>query len=173
MSKFNFIETKIAGLYIVEAMIHRDRRGYFMETYNRADFWGAGLTMDFVQDNESRSSRGVLRGMHFQINHPQGKLVRVTSGEVYDVAVDIRSGSPSYNQWEGVYLSAENKRQFYIPPGFAHGFLVMSDSAEFCYKCSDFYHPGDEGSIKWNDPEINIAWPIPEGMEVVLSEKDK
>jgi len=173
MGKFNFIETRLAGLYIVEPHIHRDARGYFMESYNRADFHNAGLTMNFVQDNESRSSCGVLRGMHFQINHPQGKLVRVTSGEVYDVAVDIRPDSPTYKQWEGVYLSAENKRQFYIPPGFAHGFLVTSDEAEFCYKCSEFYRPDDEGSLKWNDPEVNIDWPIPDGMEVILSTKDK
>ena len=173
MGKFNFIKTKLAGLYIVEPVIYRDARGYFMESYNRADFHNAGLTMDFVQDNESRSARGVLRGMHFQINHPQGKLVRVTRGEVYDVAVDIRPGSPTYKQWEGVYLSAENKRQFYISPGFAHGFLVTSDVAEFCYKCSEFYCPDDEGSLKWNDPEVNIAWPIPDGMEIILSDKDK
>ena len=173
MGKFQFIETKIAGLYIVEPLIHHDARGYFMETYNRADFHSAGLTMEFVQDNESRSSLGVLRGMHFQINHPQGKLVRVISGEVYDVAVDIRQGSGTYKQWVGAYLSAENKRQFYIPPGFAHGFLVTSDIAEFCYKCSEYYHPEDEGSLKWNDPEINIAWPITEGMEIILSAKDK
>jgi dTDP-4-dehydrorhamnose 3,5-epimerase len=173
MGKFTFIETKLAGLYIVEPRVHRDARGYFLESYNRADFHDAGLTMDFVQDNESRSTRGVLRGMHFQIKHPQGKLVRVTHGEVFDVAVDIRPGSPTYKQWEGVYLSEENKHQLYIPPGFAHGFLVISDVAEFCYKCSEFYRPDDEGSLKWNDPEVDIAWPISDGMEVVLSAKDK
>lgn len=173
MGKFNFIQTKLAGLYIVEPLIRRDTRGYFMESYNRADFYNAGLTIDFVQDNESCSTRGVLRGMHFQVNDPQGKLVRVTSGEVYDVAIDIRPESPTYKQWEGVYLSAENKLQFYIPPGFAHGFLVTSDIATFCYKCSEFYRPDDEGSLKWNDPEVNIHWPIPEGMEIILSAKDK
>lgn len=172
MGKFNFIETKISGLYVVEPAVYGDARGYFMETYNRGDFHRAGLTMEFVQDNESSSVRGVLRGMHFQIKYPQGKLVRVTKGEVYDVAVDIRPGSATYKQWEGAYLSAENKRQLYIPPGFAHGFLVISETAEFCYKCSEFYHPEDEGRLKWNDPELGIDWPA-EGMEILLSEKDR
>ena len=156
---FNFIETKIKDLYIIEPKVFGDDRGYFMESYNRRDFVEAGLDMVFVQDNESKSKKGVLRGMHFQTKFTQGKLVRATQGEVYDVAVDLRKGSPTYGQWEGVLLSAENKRQFYVPEGFAHGFLVLSDLAEFCYKCTDFYHPGDEGGLAWNDPEIGIEWP--------------
>ena len=129
--------------------------------------------MVFVQDNESKSKRGVLRGMHFQTKFTQGKLVRATQGEVYDVAVDLRKGSPTYGQWEGVLLSAENKRQFYVPEGFAHGFLVLSDTAEFCYKCTDFYHPGDEGGLAWNDPEIGVEWPLEEGVDLIISEKDQ
>ena len=129
--------------------------------------------MNFVQDNESRSTKGVLRGLHFQTKHTQGKLVRCTEGEVWDVAVDLRKGSPTYGQWEGVHLSAENKRQFYVPEGFAHGFVVLSDVATFNYKCTDFYHPGDEGGLAWNDPEIGVEWPIEEGMKLIISEKDQ
>ena len=149
----------IAGLCIIEPAVHGDNRGYFMETYNRNDFAEEGLDMVFVQDNQSCSVKGVLRGLHFQKEFPQGKLVRVIQGTVFDVAVDLRGHSQTYGKWYGVTLSAENKKQFYIPEGFAHGFLVLSDQAEFCYKCTDFYHPGDEGGIAWNDPQIGICWP--------------
>ncbi len=144
-----------------------------METYNYMDYRAAGLDTEFVQDNQSSSKRGVLRGLHFQINFPQDKLVRVLKGEVYDVAVDLRANSPTFGKWFGVLLSEENKKQFFIPKNFAHGFLVLSESAEFAYKCSDFYHPNDEGGIAWNDPDIDIKWPISEGMTLILSEKDK
>ena len=143
-----------------------------METYNYKDFCEAGIDVTFVQDNQSSSHYGVLRGLHFQIQYPQDKLVRVVAGEVFDVAVDLREGSETFGQWYGVVLSAENKKQFFIPKGFAHGFLVLSDSAEFTYKCSDFYHPNDEGGLIWNDPDIGVEWPIPEGMTLDLSEKD-
>lgn len=149
----------IEGLCIIEPSVHGDDRGYFMETYNQRDMEEAGLTMEFVQDNQSCSIKGVLRGLHFQKEFPQGKLVRVIKGSVFDVAVDLRSGSETYGKWFGVELTEENKKQFYIPEGFAHGFLVLSDIAEFCYKCTDFYHPGDEGGLAWNDPEIGIEWP--------------
>lgn len=173
MGKFKFIETGIEGLYIIEPTVFGDNRGYFMETYNFKDFKEAGLDMIFVQDNQSKSKRGVLRGLHFQYKHPQGKLVRVTKGEVFDVAVDLRKNSKTYGKWYGVILSEENKRQFYIPEGFAHGFLVLSEEAEFVYKCTDYYHPEDEGGIIWNDPDININWPLDKVEEVILSEKDK
>lgn len=153
----------IDGLCVIEPTVHGDERGYFMETYNKRDMEEAGLSMEFVQDNQSKSVKGVLRGLHYQINYPQGKLVRVTKGCVFDVAVDIRKGSKTYGKWFGVELSEENKKQFYIPTGFAHGFLVLSDEAEFCYKCTDFYHPNDEGGIAWNDPTIGIEWPQVEG----------
>lgn len=149
----------IAGLCIIEPTVHGDNRGYFMETYNQKDMTEAGLDMVFVQDNQSCSTKGVLRGLHFQKEFPQGKLVRVIRGTVFDVAVDLRGDSKTYGKWYGVELSAENHKQFYIPEGFAHGFLVLSDVAEFCYKCTDFYHPGDEGGMAWNDPEIGIKWP--------------
>lgn len=149
----------IAGLCIIEPALHGDSRGYFMETYNQNDMKEAGLDMVFVQDNQSMSVKGVLRGLHFQKQFPQGKLVRVIRGSVFDVAVDLRTGSESYGKWFGVELTEENKKQFYIPEGFAHGFLVLSDTAEFCYKVTDFYHPGDEGGLAWNDPEINVRWP--------------
>jgi len=173
MGKFKFIETFIQDLYIVEPTVFGDHRGYFMETYNHNDFNAAGLDMNFVQDNQSRSRKGVLRGLHFQKKFPQGKLARVISGEVFDVAVDLRKGSPTYKKWYGVVLSEENKRQFYIPEGFAHGFLVLSEEAEFVYKCTDFYHPEDEGGILWNDPEIGIKWPLEGINQIFLSEKDK
>lgn len=173
MSKFKITKCEIEGLYILEPKVFYDDRGYFMETYNQNDFDELGLNMKFVQDNESKSKRGVLRGLHFQKKHPQGKLVRVIKGSVYDVAVDIRKNSKTFGKWVGVELSEENKKQFYIPQGFAHGFLVLSEGAQFVYKCSDFYHPEDEGGIIYNDSTINISWPIPEDMEVVISEKDK
>ena len=143
-----------------------------METYKRPDFVAGGIDCDFVQDNQSRSTRGVLRGLHFQIEHPQSKLVRVVEGEVFDVAVDLRPGSPTFGKWEGVVLSAENRRQFFVPRGFAHGFYVMSETATFCYKCDDVYHPNDEGGLMWDDPSIAVSWPVPDGEEPVLSEKD-
>ena len=149
----------IEGLKVIEPTVFGDSRGYFMETYNYNDFKEAGIDVEFVQDNQSSSRYGVLRGLHFQINYPQDKLVRVVNGEVFDVAVDLREGSKTFGKWYGVVLSAENKKQFFIPKGFAHGFLVLSDIAEFCYKCTDFYHPGDEGGLAWNDPEIGIEWP--------------
>ncbi len=173
MSNFKFIETKIKDLYIIEPKIFGDNRGYFMETYSKKAFSEAGLTMEFVQDNESRSKKGVLRGMHFQRKHSQGKLVRVTEGSVYDVAVDLREGSKTYGQWEGVLLTHENKRQFYIPEGFAHGFLVTSEVAVFNYKCTDFYAPEYDSGILWNDPDVGIVWPLEGIKEVLLSEKDK
>lgn len=148
----------IEGLCIIEPAVHGDARGYFMETYNQNDMHENGLDMVFVQDNQSCSVKGVLRGLHFQKQFPQGKLVRVIKGSVFDVAVDLRSGSATYGKWFGVELSEENKKQFYIPQGFAHGFLVLSDIAEFCYKCTDFYRPGDEGGLAWNDPVIGIDW---------------
>lgn len=153
----------IEGLCIIEPTVHGDARGYFVETYNKNDMVAEGLTMEFVQDNQSSSTKGVLRGLHFQKEFPQGKLVRVVNGSVFDVAVDLRSNSKTYGKWFGVELTAENKKQFYIPEGFAHGFLVLSEIAEFCYKCTDFYHPGDEGGLAWNDPEIGIAWPQLQG----------
>ncbi|MBQ9065155.1 MAG: dTDP-4-dehydrorhamnose 3,5-epimerase [Blautia sp.] len=162
----------IEGLKVIETKVFGDERGYFTETYSYRDFCEAGIDVKFVQDNQSSSHYGVLRGLHFQINYPQDKLVRVVSGEVFDVAVDLREGSPTYGQWYGVHLSAENKKQFFIPKGFAHGFLVLTPIAEFAYKCSDYYHPNDEGGIIYNDPDIQVLWPIPEDMELTLSEKD-
>ena len=153
----------IEGLCVVTPTVHGDSRGYFMETYNQHDMAEAGFDVEFVQDNQSMSTKGVLRGLHFQKNYPQAKLVRVIKGSVFDVAVDLRSGSKTYGKWHGEVLSADNNKQFFIPRGFAHGFLVLSDVAEFCYKCDDFYHPNDEGGMAWNDPEIGIAWPMLEG----------
>ena len=173
MGKFKFIETGIQGLTIIEPTPFEDNRGSFMETYNYNDFKNANLDMIFVQDNQSKSSRGVLRGLHFQKKNPQGKLVRVISGEVFDVAVDLRKKSPTYRKWYGIILSSENKKQFYIPEGFAHGFLVLSETAEFVYKCTRFYDPNDEGGLIWNDPTIGIDWPIPKGTKLFLSVKDK
>ncbi|SEW42045.1 dTDP-4-dehydrorhamnose 3,5-epimerase [[Clostridium] fimetarium] len=173
MSKINVTTCEIEGLYVIEPSVFGDERGYFMETYNQKDFEEEGLNMVFVQDNQSMSTKNVLRGLHFQINHPQGKLVRVVRGTVFDVAVDIRKVSKTYGQWFGVELSAENKKQFYISEGFAHGFLVQSDEAEFAYKCTDFYHPNDEGGIKWDDPDIGIKWPVEDLNSLNISEKDK
>lgn len=171
MSNFTFTETEIKGVYIIDVKIYGDHRGYFMETYKKSDFDEAGLDYQFVQDNQSSSRKGVLRGLHFQKKYPQAKLVRVLKGEVYDVAVDLRKGSQTYGKWTGALLSEDNKRQFLIPRGFAHGFVVLSDIAEFAYKCDELYHPEDEGGILWNDPEIGIQWPYVG--EIVLSEKDK
>lgn len=173
MSNFNFIKTEIDGVIIVETKIFGDNRGYFMETYEERKFAEGGITAKFVQDNQSKSSKGVLRGLHFQKTHPQAKLVRVIKGEVYDVAVDLRKDSPTYGKYVGEILSEENKKQFFIPRGFAHGFLVLSDEAEFVYKCDDFYHPEDEGGIMWNDPAVGIDWPLEEIDTIKLSEKDK
>ena len=159
MGKITVTKCPIEGLFIIEPSVFGDNRGYFMETYNKKDMEEAGLDLNFVQDNQSMSVKGVLRGLHFQKEFPQGKLVRVIKGRVFDVAVDLRSGSETYGQWFGVELTEENKKQFYISEGFAHGFLVLSETAEFCYKVTDFYHPGDEGGLAWNDPEINIQWP--------------
>lgn len=171
VGNFTFINTEIEGVFIIEMKSYGDSRGYFMETYKKSDFEAAGLHYDYIQDNQSASRKGVLRGLHFQKNHPQAKLVRVLSGEVFDVAVDLRKGSKSYGKWVGTCLSAENRRQLLIPRGFAHGFLVLSDFAEFSYKCDEVYHPEDEGGIVWNDPEIAVAWP--DVGELILSEKDK
>jgi dTDP-4-dehydrorhamnose 3,5-epimerase len=179
----------IEGLCVIVPAIYGDARGYFMETYNQKDFHEAGLNMEFVQDNQSSSTKGVLRGLHFQKEFPQGKLVRVIKGAVFDVAVDLRSNSNTYGKWYGIELTADNKKQFYIPKGFAHGFLVLSDIAEFCYKCTDFYRPKDEGGLAWNDPQIAIQWPqlvgeykgnasaegyaMGDGCPLILSEKDQ
>ena len=173
MGKITVTPCDIEGLYVIEPTVFKDERGYFVETYNQNDMKEAGLDMVFVQDNQSMSTRGVLRGLHFQKQFPQGKLVRVVRGKVFDVAVDLRSDSKTYGKWFGVELSAENMKQFYIPEGFAHGFLVLSDEAEFCYKCTDFYHPGDEGGLAWNDPEIGVEWPLEEGVDWIISEKDQ
>lgn len=173
MGKFNFIKTDIDGVIIVEPTAYGDSRGYFMETYQREDFVKGGIDVEFVQDNQSMSTKGVLRGLHFQKQFPQSKLVRCIKGEVFDVAVDLRPGSPTYGKWEGVLLTEENKRQFFIPKNFAHGFLVLSDVAEFVYKVDDFYHPNDEGGLMWNDPDIGVEWPTPNGLEIKLSDKDK
>ena len=173
MGKITVTPCDIEGLYVIEPTVFKDERGYFVETYNQNDMKEAGLDMVFVQDNQSMSTRGVLRGLHFQKQFPQGKLVRVVRGKVFDVAVDLRSDSKTYGKWFGVELSAENMKQFYIPEGFAHGFLVLSDEAEVCYKCTDFYHPGDEGGLAWNDPEIGVGWPLEEGVDLIISEKDQ
>lgn len=188
MGQIKVIKAPIEGLFIIEPAVHGDSRGYFMETYNKRDMEEAGLNMNFVQDNQSMSTKGVLRGLHFQKQYPQGKLVRVIKGKVFDVAVDLRKNSKTYGKWFGVELTEENKKQFYISEGFAHGFLVLSDTAEFCYKVTDFYHPGDEGGLAWNDPTINIDWGVvgdykgtasaegytlPDGTPLNLSEKDQ
>lgn len=189
MGKIKVESCEIEGLKVITPTVFGDERGYFMETYNYNDFKEAGIDVQFVQDNQSASKKGVLRGLHFQINYPQDKLVRVVNGEVFDVAVDLREGSKTYGKWFGVLLSAENKKQFFIPKNFAHGFIVLSDYAEFAYKCTDFYHPGDEGGLAWNDPEIGIQWPdvigtyagsasaegyqLTDGTKLNLSEKDQ
>lgn len=189
MGQIRVEKTPIEGLYIIEPAVHGDARGYFMETYNQRDMAEAGFNMTFVQDNQSMSVKGVLRGLHFQKQFPQGKLVRVIKGRVFDVAVDLRKDSVTYGKWFGVELTEENKKQFYISEGFAHGFLVLSDVAEFCYKVTDFYHPGDEGGLAWNDPTIGIEWPelvgeykgnansagytLKDGTPLILSDKDQ
>lgn len=168
---FEFQKTSIEGVYVITPKVYGDKRGYFFESYNKKDFLNAGININFVQDNESKSHRGVLRGLHFQKKYPQSKLVRVVKGEVFDVAVDLRKDSKTFGKYESVILSEENQKQFLIPKGFAHGFLVLSDEAKFVYKCDDFYHPEDEGGIIYNDPDININWPFLDNIE--LSEKDK
>ena len=173
MGNFQVETCHIEGLKVITPQVFGDQRGYFMETWQQKDFEAAGIDVPFVQDNQSGSRRGVLRGLHYQIHYPQDKLVRVVNGTVYDVAVDLRKGSPTYGQWFGVLLSAENKKQFFIPKNFAHGFLVLSDTAEFTYKCSDFYHPNDEGGIRFDDPDIGVEWPFEDGVELILSDKDK
>ncbi len=188
MGQIKVTKAPIEGLYIIEPAVHGDSRGYFMETYNNRDMEEAGLNLNFVQDNQSMSVKGVLRGLHFQKQFPQGKLVRVIKGKVFDVAVDLRKNSKTYGKWYGVELTEDNKKQFYISEGFAHGFLVLSEVAEFCYKVTDFYHPGDEGGLAWNDPAIGIDWGVqgdyngtasaegytlPDGTKLILSEKDQ
>jgi dTDP-4-dehydrorhamnose 3,5-epimerase len=173
MGNFIFNKTEIEGVYVIEPKVFGDNRGYFMETYNFEEFKENGLDTAFVQDNQSKSTKGVLRGLHFQKQHSQAKLVRVISGEVFDVAVDLRKNSSTYGKWFGVKLSDENKKQFYIPAGFAHGFLVLSEEAEFVYKCTDLYHPEFEGGIAWDDSDIAIKWPTENIDKLVFSEKDK
>lgn len=173
MGQFKFTNTKIEGMFLVEPAVFEDNRGYFMETYNENDFKDAGYDLTFVQDNQSKSSKGVLRGLHLQVNYPQGKLVRVIKGEVFDVGVDLRKDSDTYGEWFGAILSDDNKKQLFIPEGFAHGFLVLSDEAEFVYKCTEFYHGDDEGGIKWDDSDIGIDWPLDDIDEIILSDKDK
>ncbi len=171
MGKFNFIKTPIQDLYVIEPTVYGDDRGYFMETYNEREFNENGLTMKFLQHNQSKSKKGVLRGLHFQKSKPQGKLCGVIDGSVYDVAVDLRGNSPTFLKWYGIELTGENKKQFYIPEGFAHGFLVLSESAIFSYKCTNLYDPNDESGIMWNDEKIGVKWPIKD--EIILSERDK
>lgn len=189
MGQIKINKCPIEGLYVIEPTVHGDDRGYFMETYNQRDMAEAGLNTRFVQDNQSMSLKGVLRGLHYQKKYPQTKLVRVIKGSVFDAAVDLRVGSETYGKWYGVELTEENKKQFYIPAGFAHGFLVLSETAELCYKCDDFYHPNDEGGLAWNDPDIGIIWPkltgeyrgnaradgysLDDGTPLKLSEKDQ
>lgn len=170
---FKFMPTKIQDLIIIEPKVYEDNRGHFMETYNKEQFKHHGIDVEFVQDNQSKSKKGVLRGLHFQTQNEQGKLVRVISGEVFDVAVDLRKGSSTYGMWVGTYLSSKTNKQIYIPKGFAHGFLVTSEEAEFVYKCTDFFNPKAQRGIRWNDPDIGIVWPLEGISEISLSEKDK
>ena len=172
MGKITVETCEIEGLKVITPTVFGDERGYFMETYQYNDYKAAGIDMEFVQDNQSASKKGVLRGLHFQIQYPQDKLVRVIRGQVYDVAVDLRKGSPTFGKWHGVLLSEENKKQFFVPKNFAHGYLVLSDYAEFCYKVTDFYHPNDEGGLMYNDPDIGVQWPALDGADILLSEKD-
>ena len=168
-----FIPTRISDVLCIEPTVFGDDRGFLMETWQSVKFAAAGIAANFVQDNHSRSRRGTLRGLHYQINHPQGKLVRCVVGSVFDVAVDMRRGSPTFGQWVGEELSAENRRELWVPAGLAHGFLVLSESADFVYKCSDYYDPPSERTLAWNDPEVGIHWPIPPGVEILLSAKDR
>ncbi len=172
MSKFKKIDTSIEGVYVIEPTVFGDNRGYFMETYSKEEFKEIGLNYDFVQDNQSKSKKGVLRGLHFQKENSQAKLVRVVKGEVFDVAVDLRPGSKTYGKWEGVILSEENKKMFMIPKGFAHGFLVLSETATFFYKCDNFYNKESEGGLIFNDETVNINWNFPTN-ELIISEKDQ
>jgi len=167
-----FLPTTLRDVVLVEPRVHGDERGFFMETWHRERFVQAGIDCQFVQDNHSRSVRGTLRGLHFQLNHVQGKLARVTSGEVFDVAVDVRRSSPTFGHWEGVRLSAANRRSLWVPPGFAHGFLVLSDVADFVYKCTDYYDPESERAIRWDDPAIGVDWPLEPGTTPILSARD-
>jgi dTDP-4-dehydrorhamnose 3,5-epimerase len=173
MDKFKVIETPIKDLIIIATKIFKDDRGFFIETYNLRDFTSLGVNVNFVQDNHSMSKKGVLRGLHFQFKHPQGKLVRVISGKVFDVAIDLRLNSPSFGKWYGVELSGDNGLQFYIPEGFAHGFISLEDNTHFFYKCTDFYYPTDELGIIWNDRDLNIQWPTHQVDEVIISDKDR
>jgi dTDP-4-dehydrorhamnose 3,5-epimerase len=173
MAKINLIPTSISDMVILDPQIFKDERGYFMETYNAEEFNKIGLHMTFVQDNESKSKKGVLRGLHFQTSYPQGKLVRVLQGSVFDVGVDLRAGSSTYGKWEGVILSGQNKRMLYIPEGFAHGFLVLSDIAVFTYKCTNIYYPQYDWGIRYDDPDIGIQWPTADIQKIILSDKDK
>lgn len=173
MGKITVETCEIEGLKIITPAVFEDSRGYFMESYNYNDYREAGIDQVFVQDNQSASVKNVLRGLHFQIHFPQDKLVRVLKGEVFDVAVDLRPESSTYGKWHGILLSAENKKQFFIPKNFAHGFVVLSDYAEFAYKCTDFYHPNDEGGIRFNDSDIGVAWPVTSEAELIMSDKDK
>lgn len=167
-----FTPTALPEVVLVEPRVFGDARGFFMETWEQAKFAAAGIDAHFVQDNHSASSRWVLRGLHFQLRRPQGKLVRVLQGEVFDVAVDVRRSSPTFGRWVGETLSADNKRMLWIPAGFAHGFLVLSEQAEFAYKCTDFYDPASERSLLWNDPQVGIDWPLPEGIQPALAARD-
>jgi dTDP-4-dehydrorhamnose 3,5-epimerase len=169
----NIIKTAIPDVLIIEPKVHGDHRGFFMETWRQSMFDEIQPGINFVQDNHSRSSHGILRGLHYQLKHPQGKLVRVVAGEIFDVAVDMRKNSPTFGQWEGQVLSAENRRQLWVPPGFAHGFYVMSESAEMVYKCTGYYVPIDEYSLRWDDPDIAVNWPLAAGEAPVLSDKDR
>lgn len=168
-----FTPTRLAEVVLIEPKVFADPRGFFMETWHAKKFADGGIAADFVQDNHSVSSQWVLRGLHYQLRHTQGKLVRVTQGEVFDVAVDVRKSSPTFGQWVGEYLSAANHRMMWVPPGFAHGFLVLSERVEFLYKCTDFYDPGSERTVLWNDPEIGIEWPLPAGVAPIVSDKDR
>jgi len=165
-----FIETSLPGVIIVETDVYKDSRGIFMETFHQKKYADGGISKPFLQDNFSRSRKGTLRGLHYQLNHPQAKLVYVTTGEIYDAVVDIRIGSPTFGKWVGIYLSSENRRQIFIPEGFAHGFCVLSETTDFVYKCSDMYYPGDDHGILWSDPEVGIDWPV---KAPLLSEKDR
>lgn len=168
-----FTPTRLPEVVVIDPKVFEDPRGFFMETWEARKFAAGGIAAQFVQDNHSMSSQWVLRGLHYQLRHTQGKLVRVTQGEVFDVAVDVRRSSPTFGQWVGEYLSAANRRMMWIPPGFAHGFLVMSEKVEFLYKCTDFYDPGSDQTLLWNDPTIDVKWPLPAGVAPIISDKDR